>query len=687
LLLSLLALLPILSLAQTNDVFTLTAASLQNGQAVELDKLNWKYAPGDDPAWADPQFDDRAWETLNGTAITLDSIPKSGWRGIGWFRLRLKVDPALAGQPLALVMVHYGASEIYLDGKLVERFGTVGTTPEAEVEYNPNTQPFDLVLDGRSEHVIAVRHSCMALRDASSWRSRWLDRVRSRLSFYDNRTSEYGRGFGIRLQEAKQAQIEYASFKLRFEAGFWFICGVYLIIGLLYLLLYWFYPRQRANLFFGLAASALSITFFVNSQLRTGHQGTAGVISSFVFIVLLAYAFSPFAMAFFYSVFSDRLPRWFGLWIISAGLFLFLALFNLYRFSLTFFLAVVTLEILRVTIQAIRKGIDGAWLLGIGLVFAGVLFVLNSVNIASGKTLWFMPIVLTFSLILPPSILLARRFARTSLHLEDQLIQVEQLSAAALEHEKVKAENERRARELEEARQLQLSMLPKNIPQLPYLEIAAYMKTATEVGGDYYDFHLGEDGTLTVAVGDATGHGLKAGTMVTAVKSLFDTLAYHPDIPHIFERLSRTLKRMNLRGLFMAMTMVKVNGRKLSVSIAGMPSVLIYRAAAGEVEEVVLRALPLGGMTNYQYQQQELTLAADDVIVLMSDGLAERFNANNEMLDYALVKRAFAEAARQTPQQIIEHLVAAGEAWAEGRAQDDDVTLVILKVNKPSKAE
>src|SRR3989442_582717 len=106
--------------AQAQTVVKLTADQLQNGRAVELDKLQWKYAPGDDP-----QFADHAWETLKGTAITLNSIPKSGWRGLGWFRLRLQVDPALANQPLALVMVHYGASEIYLDGKLVERFGTV----------------------------------------------------------------------------------------------------------------------------------------------------------------------------------------------------------------------------------------------------------------------------------------------------------------------------------------------------------------------------------------------------------------------------------------------------------------------------------------------------------------------------------------------------------------------------------
>ena len=73
-------------------------------------------------------------------------------------------------------------------------------------------------------------------------------------------------------------------------------------------------------------------------------------------------------------------------------------------------------------------------------------------------------------------------------------------------------ENNRKTKELDEARNLQLSMLPKVLPQVPNLDIAVYMKTATEVGGDYYDFNVGTDGTLTVAIGDATGHGMKAGT-------------------------------------------------------------------------------------------------------------------------------------------------------------------------------
>jgi serine phosphatase RsbU (regulator of sigma subunit) len=246
--------------------------------------------------------------------------------------------------------------------------------------------------------------------------------------------------------------------------------------------------------------------------------------------------------------------------------------------------------------------------------------------------------------------------------------------------EKVKAEHDRKTKELEEARQLQLSMLPKKLPQLPHLDIAAYMKTATEVGGDYYDFHLGDDGTLTIAVGDATGHGLKAGTMVASVKSLFMTLAYHPDIPHIFARLSQTLKQMNLRGLFMAMTIAKVKGHRLTISIAGMPPAWIYRASCQQIEEVALKQLPLGGVTKYAYQQNEYELASGDVVVLLSDGLPERFNEQGVMLEDEAVQSFITAHPHLSAQDLINGLVKLGDDWGSARPQDDDVTLVVLKV-------
>jgi serine phosphatase RsbU (regulator of sigma subunit) len=88
----------------------------------------------------------------------------------------------------------------------------------------------------------------------------------------------------------------------------------------------------------------------------------------------------------------------------------------------------------------------------------------------------------------------------------------------------------------------------------------------------------------------------------------------------------------------------------------------------------------LGSLSSCQYKQRELVIAPGDVIVLMSDGLPERFNAENEMLDYAATRRALAVAAHQTPQEIIEHFVSVGDEWSNGHPQDDDVTFVVLKV-------
>jgi serine phosphatase RsbU (regulator of sigma subunit) len=257
---------------------------------------------------------------------------------------------------------------------------------------------------------------------------------------------------------------------------------------------------------------------------------------------------------------------------------------------------------------------------------------------------------------------------------------VERMIAEAGLRQELEAENEIRAKELEEARQLQLSMLPQALPQLPLLEIAACMKPATEVGGDYYDFHLSDDGVLTVAVGDATGHGLKAGTLVTATKSLFNHLAQESEIPAIFQQSSRALKRMNLRSLFMALTIAKVNGYQMTLGSAGMPSALIYRAARRVVEEISLRGVPLGSLTAYSYRECSLILAPGDVVVLMSDGYPERFNGKNEMLGYGSAKSVLLEIAILPPQEIIEVFVKIAEKWADGRPQDDDMTFVVMKV-------
>jgi phosphoserine phosphatase RsbU/P len=269
--------------------------------------------------------------------------------------------------------------------------------------------------------------------------------------------------------------------------------------------------------------------------------------------------------------------------------------------------------------------------------------------------------------------------AAASLALENAQL-VERMLAEARRRQEIEAENQQRAKELEEARQLQLSMLPQGVPYLPHVEIAACMKPATEVGGDYYDWRLGADGTLTIAIGDATGHGLKAGTMVTVTKGLFNHLAEQADLVATLSQTSRALKRMNLRSLFMAMTLVRLKGNHLQCSVAGMPPILIYRAAARTVEEIPLRGAPLGGLTDYAYRQAETFLSVGDVVLLLSDGLPERFNAAGEMFGYDRSKESLLANAHSAPQAVIDRLLQTGEDWAAGKAADDDMTFVALKM-------
>ena len=88
-------------------------------------------------------------------------------------------------------------------------------------------------------------------------------------------------------------------------------------------------------------------------------------------------------------------------------------------------------------------------------------------------------------------------------------------ATVAIRYGTATADRRRIAAELEQARTLQLSLLPTSTPEAPALLCAWSMQTATEVGGDYYDYSLTDDGTLTLCVGDATGHGMDSGVVVT----------------------------------------------------------------------------------------------------------------------------------------------------------------------------
>ena len=210
-----------------------------------------------------------------------------------------------------------------------------------------------------------------------------------------------------------------------------------------------------------------------------------------------------------------------------------------------------------------------------------------------------------------------------------------------------------RASELEDARRFQLSLLPKAAAaSTRVFEIAVSMRTATEVGGDYYDFHLAEDGALTAAVGDATGHGARAGTMVTAVKSLFSAYAGQLAPAGVPRRGGP--------------------GRQAAWSWAGWPwGSLVARLRDGARSSSPRPACPPSSSTGGRAARSRRSPSracrsaaspstsrsaawsstAGDAILMMTDGLPELANAAGDPLGYPRVRALFEELGGRNPRR------------------------------------
>lgn len=247
-------------------------------------------------------------------------------------------------------------------------------------------------------------------------------------------------------------------------------------------------------------------------------------------------------------------------------------------------------------------------------------------------------------------------------------------------YELLENENRRKSEELEKACGLQHSMLPKEIPQTDKLEVAAYMRTAIEVGGDYYDFFNGNNGDFTAVIGDAAGHGLEAGMMVAATKSLISSLIQENDLSKIFKITNQIFKNLNLKKMFMALQMIRFKDSQLEICSAGMPPVLIYRQKENIVEEVVIKAVPLGVLMQFPFKSIKTNVAPGDCIILMSDGFPERFNEREEMFGYERPKSVLTKVHKLSSHEIIKHLINIGNEWAGTNIQNDDITFIVIKL-------
>jgi hypothetical protein len=270
-----------------------------------------------------------------------------------------------------------GASEIYLDGKLIKRYGSIGSTAATEVPYNPNAEPFAIVFDGAGEHLLAVRYSNQAAADFNSGYGKWLS---------GKETSRYANiGFQSRLRSFDNTVNQ--GWKVNYDFTYNIIqAAIFFSFGILHLLLFALYPKQRGNLFyslflFGVAGNDLCLGLFM-----VIHYGTVGTYRLEV-LNMFSIQNQFFLLAFLYIVFYQRIPRYF--WIFVAACVLDVLWFAFFRSTPEFWFynainIAIAIEATRIMVRAIRRRMPDAWIVGIGIFLFDLIFYRRAGTAAAG---------------------------------------------------------------------------------------------------------------------------------------------------------------------------------------------------------------------------------------------------------------------------------------------------------------
>jgi predicted ester cyclase len=240
---------------------------------------------------------------------------------------------------------------------------------------------------------------------------------------------------------------------------------------------------------------------------------------------------------------------------------------------------------------------------------------------------------------------------------------------------------ERIEQDLRVARSIQQASLPKEVPTLEGWQINPFYRSAREVGGDFYDFHLLSEGKLGLVVGDATGKGVPAALVMSTTCGMLRLAAQSHSSPgEMLQRVNEALYPYIPPNMFVTCFYCILDPRSGSLTFANAGHDLPYlRRRGGECEELRARGMPLGLMPGMSYQQKEIELDAGEAALFYSDGLVEAHNPKGEMFGFPRLRELVAEHGteeRSLEVLLLEDLYSfVGEGWE----QEDDITVLTLR--------
>lgn len=241
---------------------------------------------------------------------------------------------------------------------------------------------------------------------------------------------------------------------------------------------------------------------------------------------------------------------------------------------------------------------------------------------------------------------------------------------------------ERVAKELEVAAKMQKQILPKVMPVIEGLDIAAAVIPAVEIGGDCYDFIKVDPQTNIIYISDVTGHGVPSGIVVSIANAIIYSYANMSNISEILTCTNKVLKEKTAANMFMTLLMLRYKKDSLEYVSAGHPEMLHYYAADKKVVAEKGGGIALGMVPDISklLTVSNVEFGKGDCIILYSDGIPEAVSPRGEQYGIQRMKRALSDHGElQNAEAIKNALIADVKEFMGGAEQMDDITIVVLR--------
>ena len=234
------------------------------------------------------------------------------------------------------------------------------------------------------------------------------------------------------------------------------------------------------------------------------------------------------------------------------------------------------------------------------------------------------------------------------------------------------------------AQAVQRSLLPRESPKVPGLDISGTSLYCDETGGDYYDYFDIGPTRFAVVVGDVSGHGVPSALLMATARAFVRLRASIPspaagiigDINYHFSRDTA------LTGEFMTLFYAEFDhqGKTMEWVRAGHEPALLYDPASDAFEELFGPGPALGLQPDFEYGQSTKKLSPGQILVIGTDGIWEARNEDGEMLGKEALRQIVRSHRSETAKNIVDAVITRVSTFQGGRAQEDDITLVVVKV-------